>query len=86
MGKEQKQMLTARQFADALEKPYPTVMGWLQNGKVPGAQLVETPIGSYYEIPADILEGFEPPKRGRPGKAAPETKPAKKRASNKAGN
>ena len=76
-------MLTARQFAEAISKPYPTVMSWLQTGRVPGAHLVETPIGSYYEIPADVLKGFEPPKRGRPGKAVPETKPAKKRASKK---
>jgi hypothetical protein len=70
MRKEQKQMLTARQFAEALQRPYPTVMGWLQTGKVPGAQLVDSPIGSYYEIPADIVVTFEAPKRGRPGKAS----------------
>lgn len=79
-------MLTARQFAEAISKPYPTVMSWLQTGKVPGAKLVESPIGSYYEIPSDAVIGFEPPKRGRPGKAVAEPKPAKKRASKKAGN
>ena len=80
-------MLTARQFAQAVNKPYPTVMGWLQNGKVPGAQLIETLIGSYYEIPADIVAGFEPPKRGRPGKSATKAPPPpKKSPSKKAAN
>lgn len=89
-------MLTARQFAEAIQKPYPTVMGWLQAKKVPGAQLVESPIGSYYEIPADGVNTFSPPTRGRPKKAdeaeaieatrasAPaKAKPAKKRATKK---
>lgn len=61
-------MLTAKQFAEAIQRPYTTVMGWLQAEIVPGAQLVESPIGNYYEIPADIVGTFEPPKRGRPSK------------------
>ena len=72
MGKEKKPVLTARQFADVKQRPYQTVMGWLQSGLVPGAKLVESPIGNYYEIPADVAESFEPPKRGRPKKAASE--------------
>lgn len=61
-------MITAKQFAEAIQRPYTTVMGWLQAEIVPGAQLVETPIGSYYQIPANVVETFEPPKRGRPSK------------------
>lgn len=76
-------MLTAKQFAQAIARPYQTVMNWLQGELVPGARLVESPIGSYYEIPANVVGTFEPPKRGRPKKAATEgaaepPKPAKK--------
>lgn len=77
-------MLTAKQFAQAIERPYSTVMSWLQGSLIPGAQLVESPIGNYYEIPADILSTFEPPKRGRPSKEAakPATKKSRKKGSN----
>jgi len=79
MGKEKPKMLTAKQFAEAIQRPYTTVMGWLQSEIVPGARLVESPIGDYYEIPADIIETFEPPKRGRPVKTEKaESEPAKK--------
>jgi hypothetical protein len=75
-------MFTARQFAEAINRPYPTVMGWLQKQIVPGARLVESPIGSYYEIPAEITKTFVPPKPGRPLKEQPATKakPSKKKA------
>lgn len=92
--------MTAREFAETIQKPYTTVMGWLQNQLVPGARLVESPIGSYYEIPVGTVQSFSPPKRGRPKKndeaeavraphesATAKTKTTtKKRVSKKTGN
>lgn len=61
MGK--KKMLTPRQYAETIGKPYPTVMYWLQLGLVPQAVKQETPTGHFWTIP----EGTKAPelKRGR---------------------
>lgn len=57
-------MLSPKQYAEMIGKPYPTVMSWLQNGKVPQAVKTTTPTGHFWEIP----EGTPAPetKRGRP--------------------
>lgn len=70
MGK--KKMLSPRQYADALGKPYTTVMAWLQSGQIPQAVKQETPTGHYWEIP----EGTKPPEL-KPG-PKPKAKASKK--------
>jgi len=47
-------MLTPKMYAEAVGKPYPTVMSWLQNDLIPGAEKQELPNGKhYYLVPAD---------------------------------
>ena len=55
-------MLSPRQYAEAIEKPYTTVMFWLQTGLIPQAVKQDTPTGHFWMIP----EGTKPPelKRG----------------------
>jgi hypothetical protein len=55
MGK--KKMLSPRKYAEAISKPYSTVMFWLQNGLIPQAVKTETPTGHVWAIP----EGAKPP-------------------------
>jgi hypothetical protein len=53
MKKGHVEMLTARQFSERAQVSYPTVMKWLRAGLIPGAKLNEnTPLGTYWEIPA----------------------------------
>lgn len=55
MGK--KNMLSPKQYAEQIGKPYTTVMTWLQGGQLPAAVKHQTPTGHYWEIP----EGTSPP-------------------------
>jgi hypothetical protein len=74
-----KKMLSPKQYAEQIEKPYTTVMSWLQSGQLPAAVKRPTPTGHYWEIP----EGAKPPelKPGPKPKAATSngTKPASKK-------
>ena len=65
-----KKMLSPRQYAEAIGKPYSTVMTWLQKGMIPAAQREAAPppfTGHIYLIP----QGTKPPdiKPGRKPKA-----------------
>ena len=65
MKKGQIEMLTARQFSERAGVSYPTVMKWLKAGLVPGAKLNEnTPLGTYWEIPATSVGKVEKEKPG----------------------
>lgn len=55
--------MTAVQFAKAMSASYPTVVGWLRLGIVPGAKKKSDNRGEYWEIPAAALK-MERPKRG----------------------
>lgn len=77
-------MLTPRQFAEAKNVAYTTVMFWLNQGLIKGARKNETPTGHYWEIPATLVETFERPKAGRPAKAAVTAKAGKKAAKTSA--
>lgn len=72
-------MFTAVKFAGEMGVSYPTVMRWLRQKLVPGAQLEETLTGNVWQIPESALK-MEKPKAGR----KPNVKPSK--ASRKAGN
>jgi len=71
MKKGQIEMLTARQFSERAGVSYPTVMKWLKAGLVPGAKLNEnTPLGTYWEIPATSVGKIEKEKPGPKPKAS----------------
>ena len=63
-----KKTLSPKQYAEKIGKPYPTVMSWLQSGKIPQAVKTETPTGHFWQIPEDIPSPEI--KRGRPPKKA----------------
>ncbi|HKQ76712.1 MAG TPA: hypothetical protein VJ810_23660 [Blastocatellia bacterium] len=58
--------MTAREFAAAINRPYPTVALWLRQNRVPGAYQEKVGDFSVWQIPVEAVEGFEPPKPGRP--------------------
>jgi hypothetical protein len=64
MGKEV--FMTAVTFADAMDVNYTTVMRWLRNGLVPGAELIEPVPGmKVWQIPESALN-MPRPKSGPP--------------------
>ena len=60
--------MTATEFAEKINTPYPTVAAWLREGRVPGAQLQQFGNVKFWMIPADVLKDFTRPKKGRPKK------------------
>jgi hypothetical protein len=60
--------LTTTKVAERLKKDARLVRLWCQQGHFPHAYLDETPRGSVWMIPEADLEGFVPPKMGRPKK------------------
>jgi len=61
--------MTAKEFAEKINKPYTTVLRWLREGWVPGA----TPhtirgVLTFWMIPPSAVKKFKPPLRGRPSK------------------
>ena len=61
--------MTASEFAEKINTPYPTVAQWLRDGRVPGAELQEVGSLKFWLIPVDVLRDFVRPKKGRPKKA-----------------
>lgn len=57
-------MYTAVKFAERMRVSYPTIVRWLKMGIVPGAELEETPAGSYWQIPESAVN-MQRPKVGR---------------------
>ena len=58
--------MTARQFSEAMEVEYATVIRWLKQGLVPGAEFKEVLPGvKWWEIPESAIEDMERPKAGR---------------------
>lgn len=70
-------MLTAKDVAARLGAGFSSVRRWAIEGRFPGAELVESPAGSYWLIPESALVGFEKLERGRPPKAKAESKKGK---------
>jgi len=62
--------LTTQQVADRLGVGQSTVTLWCRQKRFPGAYRQETPRGALWWIPERDLQNFEPPKMGRPRKAA----------------
>lgn len=63
--------MTAREFAAAIDRPYPTVALWLRQKRVPGAYQESVGDFSVWQIPVEAVEEFKPPALGRPPKATP---------------
>jgi hypothetical protein len=61
--KKKERTMTAVQFAREIGVSYPTVVGWLSRGIVPGAVKKSDHRGEYWEIPEKALS-MERPKRG----------------------
>jgi hypothetical protein len=62
-------LLSVREVAQRLNTPISTVRLWAMQGRFRGAELKQSPAGSYWTIPETALDGFEMPKRGRPAKS-----------------
>jgi hypothetical protein len=65
-------MLTAAEFAKAIQVPYPTVALWLREGRIEGAMRLELGALKVWQIPATAVKmhkgGDARPQRGRPPK------------------
>ena len=60
--------MTAKEFADQINRPYRSVLRWLREGLIPGAQ-AHTVKGAgkpFWVIPPSAVKRFQPPKIGRP--------------------
>jgi hypothetical protein len=70
MVKGKTEMLSAKKFAKRAGLSYPTVIGRLRQGLIPGAVLVEdSPHGAYWQIPATSVDKVAKLKPGpKPGK------------------
>jgi hypothetical protein len=68
-----KGMLSTKEFAQEVNAPYPTVMGWLREGRIRGAVFDDSlPRGGVWWIPRSAIASFKNPetrpRRGRPKK------------------
>ena len=70
MQQIERNYMTAREFAAAIKRPYPTVALWLRNNLIPEATFIQLGKMRVWQIPLSVLETFTPPKIGRPKKEA----------------
>jgi len=70
-------MLTTRQVAQRLNRPYPTISLWVRQGRFKNAIFEDTPRGGIWWIPESDVLSFILPKPGRP-KGSGKPKAAKK--------
>ena len=77
-----KDMMTAAEFAKAIEVPYPTVALWLREGKIPEAEQLEIGALKVWQIPSTAVKVYKGeenrPKRGRPVNPASKRSKARK--------
>ena len=67
-------MLSVREVSNQIGAPISTVRLWAMQGRFRGAELRESPAGSYWVIPENALHEFSKPERGRPPKPKEEKK------------
>jgi len=60
--------MTAKEFAKAINRPYPTVALWLRSNLIPEATSIQLGDMRVWQIPRSVLATFKPPKIGRPSK------------------
>ena len=70
MRQIEREYMTAREFAAAIKRPYPTVALWLRKDLIPEATFIQLGNMRVWQIPLSVLETFTPPRIGRPKKAA----------------
>ena len=78
MRMREPEMITTREFADAIGRHYLTVLRWLREGLVPGAVVVRETSGTVYRVPKSAISQFKgksPRPRGRPRKPKADPKP-----------
>lgn len=80
---KKRDIMTTGQFAKETGTPYTTVVGWAQNGLMPGVKREETLRGPVWVIPTLDSFGDWKPKIGRPPK--PSTAKASKKGRKKNG-
>ena len=68
--------MTAKQFAQAIGRPYTTVALWLRQNRIPEAYLLEVGEVRVWQVPPEAVKTFTQPKPGRP-----KGKKAKKKAN-----
>lgn len=61
-------MLSPSQYAEKIGRPYQTVMAWLRQNRIEGAEKTEVGKMYVYLIPEDAE--YTPPPMGRPKKAS----------------
>jgi hypothetical protein len=66
MEKTKGRMLSVSEVAASLGESERNVRFWAKQKVFPGAHLVDTPRGPYWEIPVEDLSSFKRPARGRP--------------------
>ena len=64
-------MITPHEFAEAVGRPYRTVMYWIRQGHIPGVERIEERRGVVYLVPSSAIQKFKDagPRRGRPRKS-----------------
>jgi len=82
MFMKEDKLMTAVEFAQAMDYDYSTIMRWLRNGLVPGAKFVEIS-GQFgvWQIPKSAMTEIKLP---RPGRKRQKDREAKKPAAKKA--
>ncbi|MGH9761279.1 MAG: helix-turn-helix domain-containing protein [Blastocatellia bacterium] len=66
-------MITVREFAELIRRPYHTVRRWVSSGRVPGVEpIIIEGRGPVYHVPRSAVAQFkkQQPRRGRPPKKA----------------
>jgi len=56
---------TIVELAKYFNRDRSTVLRWIEQNRFPNAELVESPLGSYWVIPESDVENFKTPERGR---------------------
>ena len=64
-----KGMILLKEFSRRSGVPYPTLVRWVREGRIPGALMETSPTGSFWVVPESALKTWERPKLGRPPKA-----------------
>ena len=75
--------MTAREFAQLVNTPYPTVAQWLRDGRILGAELTDIGHLKVWMIPKDVLKDFKRPEMGRPSKKPASRSQARRRPRRK---
>lgn len=71
---KQPKMLTVKEVAELVNASARAVRLWAKSGRLPGAELIESPFGAVWMIPDTAIKGLENQGPGRPRKPLSELK------------